>query len=146
MTKHTKDQGKVALGRRIVEARLAESYRREREMTQAEIAEALGVTPLTVSRWEAGTKAPELSRIPALAAALKCDPGWLTYGPPALGLYAGRGDRDRLGDAREVNAPARAPRGPKPKMASARAYLPAMWWGESALTDAPIMMRERRRA
>ncbi len=45
-------------------------YRVKRGMTQAQLAEALGVTPQAVSKWEKGTGFPDLSAICPLANAL----------------------------------------------------------------------------
>ncbi len=40
--------------------------RRERDLTQEELAEALGVTPKAISAWECDRSAPDLSMIPLL--------------------------------------------------------------------------------
>ena len=40
--------------------------RRERDMTQEELAECLGLTSRAVSQWERGRTAPDISQIPAL--------------------------------------------------------------------------------
>ena len=46
-------------------------YRIKRGMTQAQLAEILGVTPQAISKWEKGTGSPDLSAICPLADALK---------------------------------------------------------------------------
>lgn len=49
--------------------------RREIGLTQAKLAEALGIKPQSVSNWERGFSKPELSieQIKILCTALKCD-------------------------------------------------------------------------
>lgn len=42
-------------------------FRLEREMTQRELAERLGVSPKTVSKWETGLGAPDISQIVPIA-------------------------------------------------------------------------------
>lgn len=49
------------IGRRI------QALRRGRRMTQAQLAEALGVTPQSVSKWECGLSAPDISLLPVIA-------------------------------------------------------------------------------
>lgn len=44
--------------------------RRERQLTQAELAEKMGVTDKAVSKWERNLSCPDLSSIPRLAEAL----------------------------------------------------------------------------
>ena len=47
--------------------------RKELSLLQAEIAEALHVTPECIVLWEGGRRRMELSKLPRLAAALKID-------------------------------------------------------------------------
>ncbi len=47
--------------------------RKELSLLQAEIAEALHVTPECIVLWECGRRRMELSKLPRLAAALKID-------------------------------------------------------------------------
>ncbi|HFW4797477.1 TPA: helix-turn-helix domain-containing protein [Salmonella enterica subsp. diarizonae serovar 60-67:z35:-] len=54
-----------------------------REMTQAEIAESVGVSPNLVNAWEKNSLEPRAKHIIPLANALKCDPIWLLTGNPA---------------------------------------------------------------
>lgn len=58
--------------------------RRERNMTQLDLAEKLHVTRQTVSSWERSNSTPDLSLLPAIAEALGCDERSLLYpGEPA---------------------------------------------------------------
>ncbi len=41
--------------------------RTERQLTQEQLAETLGVAPQTISRWEIGTVAPDISMLPVIA-------------------------------------------------------------------------------
>lgn len=45
-------------------------YRAAAELTQTELADALGIGLVTLQRWEAGTQEPSASRVVALASAL----------------------------------------------------------------------------
>lgn len=56
---------------RIKELRLAAN------LTQAKIAEFMGVTQSTVSQWEAGTAFPSAAKLPRLAEVLGCTVGEL---------------------------------------------------------------------
>lgn len=47
-------------------------YRLAKELTMAELANKLGVSVPTVSRWESGEDFPSAARLPALADALDC--------------------------------------------------------------------------
>ena len=49
--------------------------------TQAELAAALGVHTLTISKWERGESAPSISRLCQLAEALGCTPNDLLRAP-----------------------------------------------------------------
>ena len=66
MPKHKHDPELIRLiGSRIQAARLA------RGMTQAELAEAIGIEPITLSRYETGSRGPSITTI-ALAADVLC--------------------------------------------------------------------------
>ena len=41
--------------------------RKEKGLTQDQIAEVLGASPQTISRWETGTSCPDITMLPAIA-------------------------------------------------------------------------------
>ena len=53
------------------ELRLKE-LRTERGMTQRDVAEAIGVSPVAVCQWETGVTRPTVTNILAMSAALHC--------------------------------------------------------------------------
>ena len=59
------------------------------DYTQTALAESMGVTPQTVSRWESGGFMPDIEKVKRIATLLRVDPGWLAFGeirgasPPA---------------------------------------------------------------
>ena len=59
---------------------LIHRLRRERGLTQLQLAERLGVSDKAVSKWERGLGCPELSLLPELAEALEVDMGKLLSG------------------------------------------------------------------
>ena len=65
------------LGRRIA------SLRALHGMGQNDLAQAVGVTQGTVSRWECGDKTPRLRTLMAVAEALGCNAEYLLSGPDA---------------------------------------------------------------
>ncbi|EMV0390113.1 helix-turn-helix domain-containing protein [Salmonella enterica] len=56
--------------------------RKERMLTQAELAKSVDVQPNLVTLWENSTTEPRAKHIIPLANALKCDPMWLLSGNP----------------------------------------------------------------
>lgn len=46
--------------------------RKALNMSQTQLAKAVGVVPSAVNQWESGAKTPTTDKLPALAAALKC--------------------------------------------------------------------------
>lgn len=54
--------------------------RKQKGMTQAELAQLLNVSVMTVRRLEAGTRTPKLKTIEKIAKALEVDPMKLTFG------------------------------------------------------------------
>jgi transcriptional regulator with XRE-family HTH domain len=71
-----------AFGERVVRARLEFGLRQRppRSVSQAEIAEAMGVTRMTVSNWEAGKPPSDLGIITKLAFVLGVRAAWLAFG------------------------------------------------------------------
>ncbi|MBE7374576.1 helix-turn-helix transcriptional regulator [Pseudomonas lopnurensis] len=67
------------LGKRIKSLRLA------KEWTQADLAEALGCEPMTISRYERGSYAPGIEALEEMARALGCsmESFFVTAPPPA---------------------------------------------------------------
>lgn len=61
----------MEIGIRITEAR------ERRGLKKADLARALGVKPVNVTQWEAGTTRPDLARVPDIARALQVTVGWL---------------------------------------------------------------------
>ena len=51
------------------------ALRREKQLTQAELAEKIGVTDKAVSKWERNLSCPDVSSIPRLAEILGVSPG-----------------------------------------------------------------------
>lgn|GEM_PF-258661 len=68
------------LGKRIKSLRLA------KEWTQADLAEALGCEPMTISRYERGSYAPGLEALEEMARALECsmESFFVTVAPASL--------------------------------------------------------------
>lgn len=56
--------------------------RKERMLTQAELAKSVDVQPNLVTMWESNTTEPRAKHIIPLANALQCDPMWLLSGNP----------------------------------------------------------------
>lgn len=66
-------------GQRLARARLHAGAARGRMFTQTELAKAVGVTPPTISQYEAGASEPGLAMIEKLARALGVEPGPLAF-------------------------------------------------------------------
>ena len=49
-----------------------EYYRKKAELTQAELAQQLGVSQANISQWEKGESLPRADKLPAIASALNC--------------------------------------------------------------------------
>lgn len=80
-------QGKTEgepFGRRVYRARMRLGGTLERELTQAEVGEAIGVSGQAVSMWERGENEPKLSVILRLAEFLRVEPAWLAWGIPTV--------------------------------------------------------------
>lgn len=75
-------KSRKAFGLRVLRARLeyGARLRAPRQVSQTEIAEAMGVTGMTVSNWELGKKEPDLGTIAKLAFVLGVRAPWLAFG------------------------------------------------------------------
>jgi transcriptional regulator with XRE-family HTH domain len=89
-----------SLGERIKQARRVRGAAEARDVTQTEVAEALGVTPITVTRWESDARAPSLDAIERLADLLQVSVAWLAFGRGKPSDTKGEG-----GDAATINRP-----------------------------------------
>lgn len=67
-------------GKRITEARLALAPVVGKNVSPSALARAMGVSEVTVGRWERGEKEPGLERFARLAAVLGVTPEWLVFG------------------------------------------------------------------
>ena len=67
-------------GLRVYQARLALQAILGREVTQAEVGKAVGVTGQAVGLWETGKSEPKLDVIIRLAKVLQSEPAWLAFG------------------------------------------------------------------
>lgn len=70
------------LGWRIAQQRREKAARDGRDITQADLAEAVGASPTSVSEWEADKKAPREDALEKLAKYFKVTPAYLRYGVP----------------------------------------------------------------
>ena len=84
-----------AFGQRVLRARLELGALATpvRQVTQSEIGAALGVTGVTVGRWEAGAKEPDLDTITRLARVLRVRAAWLAFGDGPMREAGENGDR-----------------------------------------------------
>ena len=57
----------------MIHINLIKKLRINKELTQAQLAEACGVTQSTVAQWEKGFCLPKAGRIPSLSRVLECD-------------------------------------------------------------------------
>jgi transcriptional regulator with XRE-family HTH domain len=78
-------------GQRVLQARLDFAAKRGRTISQVEVGKAVGVTGVSVGRWESGEKEPDLETIGRLARFLEVSPGWLAFGDASRD-YEGRVD------------------------------------------------------
>ena len=58
------------------------SFRIEMGITQYQLADLMGVSTKTISRWEAGSREPELSEVARLAGIFNCSMDSLIPNPP----------------------------------------------------------------
>ena len=67
--------------KRLLQARLDAGARRGKILTQTAVADAMGVSQVSVGRWESGETEPDLATIAKLAKVLGVDPRDLAFGP-----------------------------------------------------------------
>ncbi len=67
-------------GDRLAQQRREKAARDQRDIGQKEVAEAVGASEPSVSRWEAGIGVPRDATIQRLADYFGVTPGWLRYG------------------------------------------------------------------
>lgn len=67
-------------GERVAQERREKSARERRDVLQSEIADAIGTTPTSVGRWEAGLVMPKDAMLVKLAHYFGVTPAWLRYG------------------------------------------------------------------
>jgi transcriptional regulator with XRE-family HTH domain len=80
-----KPLGSAGFGARVLQARMMMSARVGRVVSQTELGETLGVTGVTIGRWEEGGREPSsLGDLERLAEALGVRAAWLAFGdgPP----------------------------------------------------------------
>lgn len=68
------------LGQRLAQARRVKSVRDRRDITQADVADAVGYSRTAVSEWEADAKVPREDALVRLAGYLGVTPAFLRYG------------------------------------------------------------------
>lgn len=68
------------LGARIAQARRELGVREHRDVTQLDLARAVGATSASISEWEADKKVPREASLVRLAKALGVTPAYLRYG------------------------------------------------------------------
>ena len=73
----------AAMGERIKHARRLKACRDDMDIGPKTVADALGLTVASVSRWESGTNPIKESNLVALAAYLGVTAAWLRYGDVA---------------------------------------------------------------
>lgn len=67
------------MGKRLLQARLDCQARLGRKVNPDEVGQILGVTGVTVGRWENGKRMPTLEQIDRLAALYGTTPEWLAF-------------------------------------------------------------------
>jgi len=70
-----------------------------RRLTQVQLASMVDVSPATISKWRAGTQAPERDALERLAGVVNVTPEWFTRAPGAklsLPLFAATRQRTSL--------------------------------------------------
>ena len=63
-------------------SRRLKAWRKDRDMSQEVLANMLGTTKQTISRWETCSTSPTLERLPEIARVLNVEASWIAgYGP-----------------------------------------------------------------
>jgi transcriptional regulator with XRE-family HTH domain len=87
-----KKPASAEFGARVLQARMLLSARVGRVVSQTEIGEMLGVTGVTIGRWEEGGREPSsLADLERLADVLEVSAAWLAFGAgvPLAGHHEG---------------------------------------------------------
>ena len=126
------DTVKVKVGRIISQKR------KEHNMTQMQLADALGISFQAVSNWERGNSMPDISKLPELAELFGCSIEELLGGGASAGnvekLAKGEGQGLSLGEIAEV-APVLTPDVLDEAVESARRGTPSAACGDSSLQE-----------
>jgi len=70
----------VTVAQRLKQARLDRSAQVGAQITLAAVADEMGVSPVTVSRWEDGSRTPDNDDLVSLAIVYMTTPEWLAFG------------------------------------------------------------------
>ena len=118
--------------------RIISQKRKEHNMTQMQLADALGISFQAVSNWERGNSMPDISKLPELAELFGCSIEELLGGGASAGnvekLAKGEGQGLSLGEIAEV-APVLTPEVLDEAVISARRGTPSAACGDSSLQE-----------
>ena len=118
--------------------RIISQKRKEHNMTQMQLADALGISFQAVSNWERGNSMPDISKLPELAELFGCSIEELLGGGTSAGnvekLAKGEGQGLSLGEIAEV-APVLTPEVLDEAVESARRETPSVACGDSSLQE-----------
>ncbi len=118
--------------------RIISQKRKEHNMTQMQLADALGISFQAVSNWERGNSMPDISKLPELAELFGCSIEELLGGGTSAGnvekLAKGEGQGLSLGEIAEV-APVLTPGVLDEAVESARRGTPSAACGDSARSE-----------
>lgn len=109
----------ATLGKRIAQARRELGVREQRDVTQLDLAQAVGTTSASLSEWESDKKVPREESLLRLAKVLGVTPAYLRYGYGRAATEVSESiidpERDRkLTDADRVRAVATVQASKKP--------------------------------
>lgn len=118
--------------------RIISQKRKEHNMTQMQLADALGISFQAISNWERGNSMPDISKLPELAELFGCSIEELLGGGASAGnvekLAKGEGQGLSLGEIAEV-APVLTPEVLDEAVESARRETPSVACGDSSLQE-----------